>query len=54
MSFSKMIKQPSAFLPVIMSFVTLALVLGHIIMFGIAREAGCSLSMPVFSHWCAR
>jgi hypothetical protein len=39
MSFSKMIRQPSGYLPMAMSLVALALVLGHILMFGIAREA---------------
>ena len=34
-----LIKRPSAFLPVIMSVAALAVVLGHIAMFGAAREA---------------
>jgi hypothetical protein len=34
-----MIKQPSAFLPVAMSFAALAVVLGHVAMVGVAREA---------------
>src|ERR1700681_1108540 len=33
------IRQPSAFLPIAMSLLALALVLGHIALFGIAREA---------------
>ena len=33
------IRQPSAFLPIIMSLAALALVLGHIALFGTAREA---------------
>ena len=33
------IKHPSAYLPVAMSFVALAVVIGHIIVFGVAREA---------------
>ena len=33
------IKQPSAFIPVVMSLAALAIVLGHIAMFGAAREA---------------
>ena len=33
------IRQPSAFLPVAMSLVALALVLGHIALFGVAHEA---------------
>jgi hypothetical protein len=32
-------KRPSAFLPVAMSFAALATVLGHVAMFGVAREA---------------
>ena len=39
MTFSTMLKQPSAFLPVAMSFAALAVVLVHIIMSGAAREA---------------
>ena len=34
-----MMKQPSAFLPVTMSFAALATVLVHVAMFGVAREA---------------
>jgi len=34
-----LLKQPSAFLPVAMSLVALALVLGHVALFGAAREA---------------
>ena len=39
MSFSQMLRRPSAFLPVAMSFAALAMVLGHIAMFGAVREA---------------
>ncbi len=39
MNFSTMMKQPSAFLPVTMSLAALATVLGHVAMFGVAREA---------------
>ncbi len=39
MNFPTILKQPSAFLPVAMSFAALALVLGHVAMFGAAREA---------------
>jgi hypothetical protein len=39
MNVSTLIKRPSAFLPVAMSFAALAMVLGHILMFGAAREA---------------
>ncbi len=34
-----MIKQPSALLPLIMSFVALAIVLGHAAVFGVVHEA---------------
>ncbi len=34
-----MMKLPSAFLPVAMSLAALATVLGHIVMFGVVREA---------------
>ncbi|HEY2800259.1 MAG TPA: hypothetical protein VGI85_06675 [Chthoniobacterales bacterium] len=36
---SNMLKRPSAFLPLAMSLAALALVLTHIIFFGVAREA---------------
>ncbi|HEX5134217.1 MAG TPA: hypothetical protein VFW81_02395 [Thermoanaerobaculia bacterium] len=39
MNFSAMMKQPSAVIPVAMSLAALALVLGHILVFGVAREA---------------
>jgi hypothetical protein len=39
MSFSTMMKRPSAFLPVAMSLAALATVLIHVAMFGAAREA---------------
>ena len=39
MNLRTMIKRPSAFVPVAMSFAALALVLVHIIMSGVAREA---------------
>ena len=39
MSFSTMMKQPSAFLPVAMSFAALATVFIHVAVFGAAREA---------------
>ena len=38
-SFGSILKQPSAFLPVAMSLTGLALVLGHIAVYGPAREA---------------
>ena len=39
MDFLKLMKQPSAFLPVAMSLLALAMVLGHVVMFGAVREA---------------
>ena len=39
MNRASMLKQPSAFLPVAMSLAALATVLGHVAMFGVAREA---------------
>ena len=39
MQFSTLTKQPSAFLPVARSLAALATVLGHVAMFGAAREA---------------
>ena len=39
MNFPTMMKQPSAFVPVAMSFAALSVVLVHIVMFGVAREA---------------
>jgi hypothetical protein len=48
MSFSKMIKQPSAFLPVAVSFAALAMVLGHVVMFGVVREADEGTAAHIF------
>ena len=39
MNLSTMFKQPSAFLPVAMSFAALATVLAHVVMFDVVREA---------------
>jgi len=39
MTLSKLLKQPSAFLPMAMSLAALATVIGHVAMFGAAREA---------------
>jgi len=39
MNLPSMLKQPSAFLPVAMSFAALATVLGHLAVFGVVREA---------------
>jgi hypothetical protein len=48
MDFSTTIRRPSAFLPVAMSFAALATVLGHVVMFGIAREADEGTAAHVF------
>jgi hypothetical protein len=39
MSFNAVIKRPSAFLPLICSGVALAVVLGHVAIYGVVREA---------------
>ncbi len=39
MDFLKLMKKPSAFLPVALSLVSLAMVVGHVVMFGAVREA---------------
>jgi hypothetical protein len=43
-----MMKRPSAFLPVAMSFLALATVLGHVAIFGVAREADEGTTAHVF------
>ena len=48
MNFSTMLKQPSAFLPVAMSFAALATVLAHVIMFGVVREADEGTAAHIF------
>lgn len=48
MSVPAIIKQPSAFLPVVMSLVALAVVLGHVVMFGAAREADEGTAAHIF------
>ena len=48
MNFSTMLKQPSAFLPVAMSFAALATVLAHVVMFGIVREADEGTAAHIF------
>jgi hypothetical protein len=48
MEFSTMMKRPSAFLPVAMSIAALATVLGHIALFGIAREADEGTAAHIF------
>ena len=39
MTFASLLKRPSAYVPVAMSIAALVLVLGHVAMFGTAREA---------------
>ena len=48
MNLSTMLKQPSAFLPVAMSLTALAIVLGHVALFGAAREADEGTAAHVF------
>jgi len=48
MSFSTMLKQPSAFLPMAMSLAALAIVLVHVARFGAAREADEGTSAHLF------
>ena len=43
-----LMKRPSAFLPLSMSFVALATVLGHVAIFGVAREADEGTAAHVF------
>jgi hypothetical protein len=38
-SFGVIVRQPSAFVPMVMSLIALSLVLGHVAVFGAAREA---------------
>jgi hypothetical protein len=48
MTFPTIMKQPSAFLPVGMSFAALVVVLGHILVFGVAREADEGAAAHIF------
>ena len=41
-------KKPSALLPVALSFAALAMVLGHVVMFGVAREADEGAAAHIF------
>ena len=43
-----MMKQPSAYLPVAMSFAAFATVLGHVVRFGVAREADEGTAAHIF------
>ncbi|HWW04208.1 hypothetical protein [Collimonas sp.] len=48
MNFPTIIKQPSAFLPVAMSFLALTVVLGHVVMSGAVREADEGAAAHIF------
>ena len=48
MNRSTLLKQPSAFLPLAMSFLALAIVLVHLARFGTAREADEGTSAHIF------
>jgi hypothetical protein len=48
MSFTAMLKRPSAFLPVAMSCVALAMVLVHVVFFGAVREADEGTAAHIF------
>ena len=48
MSFSTMMKQASAFLPVAMSLAALAFVLAHVALFGAVREADEGTAAHIF------
>ena len=48
MNYPTMMKRPSAFLPLAMSFTARAVVLGHVVMFGVVREADEGTAPHVF------
>ena len=48
MNLSKLIKQPSAFLPMAMSFAALATVLGTVAVFGVVHEADGGAAAHIF------
>lgn len=48
MDFPTLIRKPSAFLPVVMSLGALVVVLGHVVMFGGAREADEGAAAHIF------
>ncbi len=48
MILSTMLKRPSAFLPVVLSFAALALVLGHVALFGAVREPDEGTAAHIF------
>ncbi|MGB8261217.1 MAG: hypothetical protein WCE75_12730 [Terracidiphilus sp.] len=64
-SFGAVVRQPSAFLPMAMSLTALAVVLGHIALYGAAREADEGAAahiwqllmagqLPVMLYFCAK
>jgi hypothetical protein len=48
MNFATIMRKPSAFLPVAMSFAALAVVLGHVVLFGAVREADEGAAAHIF------
>ncbi len=48
MKFLALLKKPSAFIPLAMSLVALATVLGHILLFGAARQADEGAAAHIF------
>ena len=48
MKFLTMLRKPSAFIPLVMSLVALATVLGHILLFGAARQADEGAAAHIF------
>jgi hypothetical protein len=48
MKFSTMLKNPSAFLPLVMSLAALALVVGHVAIFGVVRQADEGAAARIF------
>lgn len=48
MNFRTLMRKPTAYLPVVMSFGALAVVLGHIVLFGTAHEADEGSTAHIF------
>ncbi len=48
MDFLTLMKKPSALLPVAMSFVALAMVVGHVVMYGAVREVDEGAATHIF------
>lgn len=48
MKFLTMLRKPSAFIPLAMSFIALATVLGHLILFGAGRQADEGAAAHIF------